>query len=585
MRGGMGQRLSSGEDVKYNLRKLSSESLRVLKNSMQGQLIGLVLATMLTFVIAGTSVFAPLLTQRAIDNYISLGDWNGLLLLMSLYILMVAIEWIASFGQTLLAHKVAYGSITRLRSRVFAHTMELDLAYHHDNKVGHTSSMIMNDTETLFSLISQGFVYFISDLVTIVAIFVTLFSLSPRLALVITFTMPITLLGTQLIGKLVRFAQRQVRQNIADLTAGVEQNISGAKDVKALSQEGRQAAKVEELSRATKDANIKSAAASALMFPMMDLTAAIGLGAVIWQGGFLFSRGDITFGVFTAALLYVRRIHGPLMDLSQIYTPYQTAGAALERIASLLNLSPKVLTPSNPVTALSWVGAELSLQNVGFAYGEADIFHGVTLTIPYGSRIGIVGPSGAGKSTLVKLLGRLHDPGEGTIALGGVDLRSIAPEVLRSKIQIIPQDTYLFPMKVWENICYGLPGVTRQQVSELSDRLDLTSFFSRLKDGLDTVVQEGGKTLSGGQRQAVAILRAVIRDPDIIILDEAASHLDPQIEQVVYQNVKALWQDKTLIVVTHRTTSLGLVDRVYEVKDCRLSEIDKQHADLAGWEE
>ncbi|HSL93081.1 MAG TPA: ABC transporter ATP-binding protein, partial [Bacillota bacterium] len=540
-------------------------------------------ASLLTVIIAAISVSTPLITRLAIDHSVANRDWVGLLQIMSLYAAMVALEWLVSYGQTLLAHRVAYGAITKLRVRVFNHLLSLDPGFHQDSKVGAMTSMVMNDTESLFGLIAQGFIYFISDLVTIVAVFATLMFLSPRLALVITFTMPLTLFGTQMIGKLVRLAQRQVRQDIADLSAGVEQTVSGVKDVKAFAREGQQSERIARLSGAARDSQIKSAKASALMFPMMDLTSAIGLGAVIWQGGILFGRGQISLGVLTAALLYVRRIHGPLMDLSQTYNSYQTAAAALDRVSSLLNRKPIITESEHPIKAGS-VG-DLQVTGVHFGYKESDVLSGVDLCIPAGSKIAIVGESGSGKSTMVKLLARLYDPRQGEVYFGGVDVRNIALKELRRRIQVVPQDTYLFPVTIWENIAYGMPDISREAVVRLSEEVGLREFFARLPSGMDTRVFEGGKSLSGGQRQAVAILRALIRDPDVLIFDEAASHLDPQLEKVIFDSLRGMWADKTIIVITHRTTSLGMAERIYEVRAGKLQEIDRSLVSLAGWRE
>ena len=583
MRGGMGQRLSNGDDVEYDLRGMKTESLAILRQAMTGLGKPLIQASLLTAIIAAISVGTPLLTRRAIDYSMANRDLAGLLQIMSLYAVLVGLEWLVSYGQTLLAHRVAYGAITRLRVRVFRHLLSLDLGFHQDGKVGAMTSMVMNDTESLFGLIAQGFIYFISDLVTIFAVFVTLMFLSPRLALVITFTMPLTLFGTQAIGKLVRFAQRQVRQDIADLSAGVEQTVSGVKDVKAFSREGQQSERIARLSGAARDSQIKSAKASALMFPMMDLTSAIGLGAVIWQGGFIFGRGHISLGVLTAALLYVRRIHGPLMDLSQTYNTYQTAAAALDRVSSLLSRKPMITDPDHPVKA--GVVGELQLKGVHFGYKESDVLLGVDLYIPASSKIAIVGESGSGKSTIVKLLARLYDPHKGKVLFGGVDVKDVAVTELRSRIQVVPQDTYLFPVTIWENIAYGMPGISREAVVELSEEVGLREFFARLSSGIDTRVSEGGKSLSGGQRQAIAILRALMRDPDVLIFDEAASHLDPQLEKVIFDSVRGMWADKTIIVITHRTTSLGMAERIYELRAGKLQEIDKSLVALAGWRE
>ncbi len=580
MRGGMGQRLGSGSDEKYNLRQLNRQAMRLLIGQMWGLKGQLLIAVLLTLVIAGANVMAPLLTSWAVDRHVTAGAWNGLVSLVMAYVLVVALEWLAAYWQTFLTQKVAYTTMARLRRTLFDHVMELDIRFHQRQKTGHVTSTIMNDVESIFSLISQGFIYFLSDMVTVVAISTALFLLNRRLALALIITMPITLFGTQLIGKLLRKAQAQVRQSIADLTAGVEQNVAGVKAVKSFSQEDRQTGKVQDLSDKARLAHVKSVGLSALMFPIMDLNSAIGLAVVIWQGGVLFGQGAISLGVLMAAIAYVRRVYGPLMDLSQIYTSYQTAAASLDRIYKLVQEPPALIWPE---VGQKPTGDDFVLDGVSFSYAANPVLEKACLQIPHGSKIGIIGPSGAGKSTLARLIGRLYDPQDGVLQLGGVNLQDMTEAELRTRVQVVPQDTYLVSGPVWRNIGYGLPNISRKQVAELIKRLGLDSFFAKLPDGLNTKIGEGGETLSGGQRQAVAIARALLRDPEILILDEAASHLDPQTELTIYQALRQVATNKTLIIVTHRTTSLQLVDVIYEVKDQQVQVVNKEQVALAGW--
>jgi ABC-type multidrug transport system fused ATPase/permease subunit len=581
MRGGMGHRFGSNGE-KFNIRKLNKQALAILKNNLKGQGKNLFVAITLTLIISASHTILPLLTKTAIDDHIVAKQFNGLVLVVIAYIVVALIQWFTSSWQMYLARKIAYNVITSLRNEIYSHLIKLDINFHNNNKVGDISSVIMNDVETLYNLISQGFVYFISDLITIIAIAISLYLLNSKLAVILLISMPIIIFITNLIGKLLRKAQQQVRKNIAKLTTGIEQNISGVRAVKTFAQETTQNKKVEELSQQARKANIKSTAISALLFPIMDLAGAIGLALVIWQGGLLYAQNAISLGVLMAAISYSRRIYGPLMDLSQIYTTYQTAAASLDRVYSFIKNKPNI---SYLKQDMQLKDSTIELNKVSFAYEENQehILENLDFTIASGEKIGIIGPSGVGKSTIIKLISRQYDPLQGIIRIGDIPLKSITKTKLRNMIQVIPQDTYLFPVSVWENIAYGLQNITKQDVEKIIKNLQLNEFFDRLDNGLDSLVGENGKTLSGGQRQAIAITRAMVRNPKILILDEAASNLDPQIEQLIYSNTKKLWQDKTIIIVTHRTTSLKLVDKVYEIKDKKLVEINKEQVKLAGW--
>jgi ATP-binding cassette subfamily B protein len=316
----------------------------------------------------------------------------------------------------------------------------------------------------------------------------------------------------------------------------------------------------------------------------MDLAAAVGMALIIWQGGILLSQKIITLGVLMAAVSYVRRIFGPLMDLSQIYTTYQTAGASLDRISSFLENEKEVHYPENGQNKHD--NYDIEIKDLSFGYEKENlILDNVNLHNKEGDHIGIIGKSGAGKSTFIKVLSRQYNPVSGDILIGNTMIQNYSKKAFKKLIQVLPQDTYLFPLTIWENIVYGMKDKTREDVVQLIDELELNQFFAKFENGLDTKVGEEGKSLSGGQKQAVAIARAMIRNPDILILDEAASNLDSQIEKKIYNYIKDKWATKTLIIVTHRVTSLDLTDKIYEVRNKKLEVINKDEIDLAGWEQ
>ena len=584
MRGGMGERLRSEVDDQFKLKDLNKNALNILKNNIKSEKKELIYAVLLTLVISGTNVVLPILTKIAIDDYISTKDFNGLVIVVVGYIALALVQWFATYKQTFLASKIGYTVLYSIREKLYKHLINLDIDFHNKHQVGDITSVIMNDVETIYSLISEGFIYLISDVVTLVAIATALFVLNLRLAVTLLITVPIILYSTKLIGSLLRKAQRDVRENIAQLTSGVEQNLSGIKTVKSFSGELSQASKVSELSEKSRNAQIKAVAISALHFPIIDLAGAIGMALIIWQGGMLLIQNIITLGVLMAAVSYARRIFGPLMDLSQIYTTYQTAGASLDRINSFLDNKQQVKFPAEGERSED--NYDIVIRNLTFGYDQDTIIlENVYLDIEKGSHIGIVGKSGAGKSTFIKVLGRQYNPNRGEILIGGVPYQNYSKNEFKKILQILPQDTYLFPLTIWENITYGLKDKTLADVEELISKLELEDFFAKFENGLETKVGEEGKSLSGGQKQAVAIARAMIRDPEILILDEAASNLDSQIEKKIYKYIKTDWVEKTLIIVTHRVTSLDLTDKIYEVRDKGIFEISKEEIELAGWDQ
>lgn len=586
MRGGMGARFRMEVDDQFKLKDLNRKALSILTNNIKGEKKELAWAIFFTLIISATYVILPLLTKIAIDDYINSKDFNGLVLVVIAYILLALVQWFASYKQMFLARKVGYSVLYSIRKKIYKHLINLGIDFHNKHQVGNVTSVIMNDVETIYNLISQGFIYFINDVVTLVAITGSLFVLNLRLALTLLVTVPIILYSTKLIGKILRKAQRDVRKNVATLTAGVEQNLSGIKTVKSFSGELSQASKVSELSEKTRNAQIKAVAISALHFPIMDLAGAIGMALIIWQGGLLLTENIITLGILTAAVSYTRKIFGPLTDLSQIYTTYQTAGAALDRISGFLDLQPSVNYLEDGLESNDHKHHyDIAIRGLSFAY-EPDniILENINLDIKQGSHIGIIGESGQGKSTFIKVLGRLYNPNSGEILIGGINYQDYSKDNFKKILQILPQDTYLFPLSLWENITYGLTNKNLADVRDLVAKLGLDDFFASFENGLETKVSENGKSLSGGQRQAIAIARAMIRDPDILVLDEAASNLDSQIEKKVYTYMQTHWREKTLIIVTHRVTSLDLTDKIYAVGDKGMVAISKEEIKLAGWD-
>lgn len=579
----MGGRLTSEVDESFKLKDLNKKALNILRTNIQSEKKELIYAIFLTLIISGSHVILPILMKVAIDDYIATKDFQGLVVIVVSYVVLALLQWFASYKQMFLARKIGYTVLYSIREKLYKHLINLDIAFHNKHQVGDITSVIMNDVETIYNLISQGFIYFVSDAVTLIAITIALFVLNLRLAVTLLITVPIILYSTKLIGRILRRAQRDVRKNISQLTSKVEQNLSGIKTVKSFSEEFSQASKVSEFSKKTRNAQIKTVAISALHFPIMDLAGAIGMALIVWQGAILLRGNIISLGVLMAAISYVRRIFGPLSDLSQIYTTYQTAGASLDRISMFLDKEREVKFLEDGVEAQD--SYDISIRDLSFAYGEGEnILENVDLDIEEGSHIGIIGESGSGKSTFIKVLGRQYDPTSGEIFIGGLPYEDYGKDNFKKILQVLPQDTYLFPITIWENIVYGLKDKTLEDVERLVRKLGLEEFFAKFENNLKTKVGEEGKSLSGGQKQAIAIARAMIREPDILILDEAASNLDSQIEKKIYDYIKSHWLDKTLIIITHRVTSLDLADKIYEVKNSKIKEIRREDIDLAGWE-
>jgi len=417
---------------------------------------------------------------------------------------------------------------------------------------------------------------------TLIGIVVVMALMSWQLTLVTMASAPIVMLSMGYLGKQMRRAYRNVQQELARVNAGVEQGVSGKRVVQSLAQESFTLEQFESLSVRNMKANLRVSLLFAAVFPTMTITNTLGAVLVLGYGEVLVAAGAITVGVLLAFFAYVFRFFGPLRELSLVYNSLQSAAAALHRIGEYMRLEPAIAEPANPQRPQEGFAGELALEGVTFAYDEEPVLRDVNLHIAAGETVALVGPTGAGKSTLASLLARLYDPQQGRIAIDGVDVRSVALEELRRLVMLIPQDVYLFPDSIRENIRYGNPQASDEQIQEAARRAQAHEFIAKLPAGYDTTVGEGGALLSGGQRQLVAFARALLANPRVLILDEAVTataNVDAYTEALIQRAMQEIAQDRTMVIIAHRFSTLRMANRIVVIEDGRV-EGEGSHAEL-----
>lgn len=465
-----------------------------------------------------------------------------------------------------------------LRRMFFAHVQELSLSFYERYTSGRIISRLTSDIDALNELLATGLTSVLTSIISVVAITVILLHLDGRLGIVTLIAMPLVLGLTYWFRNNSARAYRAVRRAIVLVIVHYVESLGGIRAVHAFRREPRNQEIFEDVDARYRDANIWSNRLASTFGPGITLLGRLTTTAVLVFGGYLVVRGQLTLGVLTAFVLYLRQFFEPMQDLSQFYNIFQAAGAALEKLAGVIEEAPTVPEPASPVRMGSVKGA-LAFEGVTFAYRDKPVLHDIDLAIPDGQIVALVGETGAGKTTMARLIARFYDPSVGRLTLDGVDLRSIAVEDLRRAVAVVTQESFMFSGNVGDNLMFGRPDVTRDEMIAAARAIGAHDFISALPHGYETDVRRRGVRLSSGQRQLVAFARAFLADPRVLILDEATSSLDLPSERLVQRALRTLLRGRTAIIIAHRLSTVEIADRVLVIDAGRVIE-DGEPSDL-----
>jgi ATP-binding cassette subfamily B protein len=529
------------------------------------------LALLAMLIVTTTTLAAPYLTKVALDTYIAADDLRGLTLISLLYLGLNGIYWLAIYGQGYLSSWVGQHVVHAIRRDLYAHVLQQSMAFYDGERVGQIMSRLTNDVNALADLASSGALNLINDLLSLLGIAAMMMWLDWRLALVTLASVPVVMLSMGLLGKQMRHTYREVQQALAEINTGVEQGVTGMRVVQSLSRESFTMQQFQDLSLRNMRANLRAAMLFAAVFPTMTITNTLGLVLVLGYGGMRVAGGAMTIGVLLAFLGYVHRFFGPLRELSLVYNAFQSAAASLDRIANYMGREPQVPEPAQPQQPTGGFRGEIAFQNVTFGYGPEPVLHNLSLHVRAGETVALVGPTGAGKSTAARLLARLYDADKGTVRVDGVDVRQIASSDLRRLVTIVPQDVFLFADTIRENIRYGNPQASDDEVKAAARRAQAHTFIVDLPHGYDNQAGELGAMLSGGQKQLIAFARALLADPKILVLDEATANVDAYTEALIQQAMDEIRRDRTTLIIAHRFSTLRKADRIVVVEKGRIA--------------
>ncbi len=595
-------RLIRGEDNRWRKVRWLFSLLRPYRRQMWLMLAALVLAT-------GATLAPPYLVGKAVSAALG-GHSTTVALLVAALLGAALIAWATSSVQTYLVSWVGERALQDLRIRIFTHLQGMSIGFFTRNRPGVLISRITNDVDALDQLISTGVVTLFSSTLTLVGVVVIMLALDVKLALLVFLTFPLLAIASLVFRIVAASAYRITRERIAEVTAYLQESLTGVRVVRSFAQEERHVARMGELNELNRQANLKTVYLNASYFPAVELLSALGTAVILLYGGYQAldlsteAARQAQIGILVAFVGYLTTFFDPIQQLSNLYTTYQQGMAALDKIFDLLDTAPDMVDKPDAADPGTLRG-EIEMDHVWFSYGldqaaglkrssgkiedarardsatrdvqgepESDdwALEDVSIHVAPGETLALVGETGAGKSTFAKLVSRFYDPQRGRVLVDGTDLRDLRSSCLRSQLGIVPQEGFLFSGSVRENIAFGRPDASEAEVEAAADVIGAGDFIRRLPGGFDAEVGERGVALSAGQRQLIAFARALLAEPRILILDEATSNVDVRTERAIEAGLERLLRGRTAIVIAHRLSTIRGADRIAVLEHGRIVE-------------
>jgi len=529
-------------------------------------------AGILAVVLAPLSTLRPYLIKVMVDDYIFKYDIDGMtriaLLIAILLVLNVVLQYAFIYSTSWLGQSI----IKDLRVNVFQHIISLKLKYFDKTPIGTSTTRTINDIETINTVFSQGVITILADLLTLFAVLAIMFYTSIELTLVCLVTMPFLIIATYIFKEKVKASYQIVRTQISRMNAYLQERITGIRIVQIFNQEESEMEKFKEINREYTGANLNAILYYAVFFPVVEIISAAALGLMVWYGARGVIGGDVTLGALIAFPIFLSMLFRPMRMLADKFNTLQMGLVAADRVFTVLDNDQQIenkgtIQPTN-------LKGDLAFQKVDFAYiDEEYVLKDLSFTVNAGETLAIVGSTGSGKSTIINILNRFYELNSGKILIDGINIKDYELLALRQRTAVVLQDVFLFSGSVFDNITLRDNSISREQVIDAAKMIGAHEFIMKLPGGYDYEVMERGATLSMGQRQLISFVRALVFDPDILILDEATSSIDPETESVIQHAIETLIEKRTSIIIAHRLSTIRHADNIMVLEKGQIKEL------------
>ncbi|UCE10488.1 MAG: ABC transporter ATP-binding protein [Candidatus Thorarchaeota archaeon] len=525
------------------------------------------------------SIAAPFVLRHALDVDFVSGDLQALLFSSLLYIALVVVTWFSTYGHGYYSALMGQRAVFRLRQDLFEHLQIMSQDYYDKTSSGSIISRLTNDIDRISELLSGGLFNTLAQFFIVFAVGAVVFTVDFQLSLVLLTVVPILAVSTHVFRMKAREAYRRTRRTISSVTANLAESISGAKVTKTFTRERESVIKFAELNQADFQSNVDAAKFASAFFPAIRFIGGLGVFLILWIGGIRVVEGTLSVGSLLFFLQMNSIFFRPIIIITSFYNTVQSAFAGSERVFAILDTTPSIEDQPGAID-LPPIRGHVKYSNVNFSYVEGTpVLQDFSLEIEAGETVALVGDTGAGKTTVVNLLNRFYDVDSGRVLIDGIDIRDVTRESLRASLGLVLQDSFLFSGTVIENIRYGRPYATDDEVVNATETIGAKRLIESLENGFDTEVGERGSRLSEGERQLVSFARALLANPRILVLDEATSSIDIYTEHTIQRGMKALLKGRTSIVIAHRLSTIVNADRIIVLEDGRIVETGR-HGEL-----
>lgn len=544
----------SGKAIDLNLLKRVLQYTKPYKQILIGSIF-------LTLTLAALSPLRPMLVEYTLDGFVAENNRTGLVNMVLLMLLLLVIQSVFGYLHTYFSNTLGQSVIRDLRKNTFNHICSLKLPYFDRTPIGQLITRTVSDLETISAIFSEGLIVLIGDLLQVVVIIGVMFYTDWTLTLIVLIPLPVLVMASNFFQVAIKSAFQDVRAQVAHLNTFLQEHITGISIIQYFARQSQELHKFKQINGLHRDANIRSNWYYSIFFPVVEIISAISMGLLVWYGSKQILHNNLSPGVIVAFLMYINMLFRPIRELADKFNTLQMGMVGAERIFSVLDIDEQ--TENKGKRQPKRLQGEVEFDHVWFAYhGQDWVLKNISFRIKPGETLALVGATGAGKSSIINILNRFYEIGKGSISIGGHDIREYDLSYLRSKITTVLQDTFLFSDTIANNITLKNAEISREQLVATAKEVGAHDFIERLPGGYDYNVMERGATLSIGQAQLISFIRALVYDPEILVLDEATSSIDTETEELIQNVLHKLMQQRTCIIIAHRLSTVQNADKI-----------------------